>query len=287
MTAYTPKRDEALFRLDGDLLVPGALSKGPWYEGTLHGSAMLAAIARGAEQHPSDVPRQVVRLTVDMMRAAPMAPLRVTTTTVRQGRAMDVVEVSMYADDDLCVRGTALRARLTDLDVDDPDEHSPSPPVPGSDVALPPLFGHPGAERPAFHHGIDVHIDLDAATVWFRLMVPIVEGEVNSPFLAVATLADWTYAAPRLMSTAAGTAVPPAEQTVFAINADTTVNTHRPLDGEWLGIRTVSHVGSLGAGSSGAHLFDQLGALGFSSQSVLLRGPGRAPLSLKELSPDA
>ena len=287
MTAYTPQRDEALFQLDGELLLPGVLSKGPWYEGTLHGSAMLAAVARGAEQHPSDVPRQVVRLTVDMMRAAPMTPLRVTTTTVRQGRALDVVEVSMFADDDLHVRGTALRARLTDLDVDDPDEHSPSPPVPGADVALPPLFGHPGAERPAFHHGIDVHIDLAESTVWFRLMVPIVEGELNSPFVAVATLADWTYAAPRLIATAAGTAVPAAEQTVFAINADTTVNTHRPLDGEWLGIRTVSHVGSLGAGSSGAQLFDRSGPLGFSSQSVLLRGPGRAPLSLKELSPDA
>ncbi len=62
MTAgWTPKRDEALFRRDGDLLVPGVLTRGPWYQGTLHGSAMLAAIARAAERHPSEVQRQVVR----------------------------------------------------------------------------------------------------------------------------------------------------------------------------------------------------------------------------------
>ena len=68
MSAFTKRLREA----------ESAATKGPWYEGTLHGSAMLAAIARGAEQHPTDVPRQVVRLTVDMMRAAPMSPLRIT-----------------------------------------------------------------------------------------------------------------------------------------------------------------------------------------------------------------
>src|SRR5690554_754676 len=34
--SYTPRRDGSLFHLDGDLLVPQVLSKGPWYEGTLH-----------------------------------------------------------------------------------------------------------------------------------------------------------------------------------------------------------------------------------------------------------
>ena len=100
-STYSPKRDEPMFRLDGGLLIPGVLAKGPWYEGTLHGSAMLAAIARGAEQHPTDVPRQVIRLTVDMMRAAPMAPLRVETTTARAGKNIDHVDIAMYADDDL------------------------------------------------------------------------------------------------------------------------------------------------------------------------------------------
>lgn len=287
MSTYIPLRDEALFQLDGDLLVPGVLSKGPWYEGTLHGSAMLAAIARGAEQHPTDVPRQVVRLTVDMMRAAPMSPLRVVTSTVRAGKSLEVVDIAMYANGDLCVRGTALRARINELVVDDAEPPAHCPPPPPAGVTGEPLFRHPGAERPAFHHGIDVHLDLAESTVWFRLMVPIVEGETNSSFVTVATLADWTYAAPRLIGAATGDDRPPTEQTVFAINADTTVNLHRPMTGEWLGLRTTSHVGALGAGSSGAAMFDELGPVGFSTQSVLVRGPGRAPLSMKELSPDS
>src|SRR5690606_30116211 len=72
---HDPANVGALFTLDGDLIVPGPFTRGPWYDDALHGSAMLALMARAAEQHPTDVPRQVVRLTVDMMRAAPMAPL--------------------------------------------------------------------------------------------------------------------------------------------------------------------------------------------------------------------
>lgn len=282
MTAtYTPKRDEALFRLDGELLIPGVLSKGPWYEGTLHGSAMLAAVARAAEQHHSDVPRQVVRLTVDMMRAAPMTPLRVETSTVRSGKGIDFVDIAMYAGGEVYVRGTALRMRLTDLVVDEPGETDECPQAPDPDVRVTPAFDRPGADEPAFHHAIDIHADRATATVWFRLAVPVVEGETTTSSVTVATLADWTYAGPHLLRTAAGSE---DERTVFAINADTTINTFRPMAGEWLGLRTTSHTGSLGAGTSGAQLFDELGPVGFTSQSVLVRGASGAPLSVKEVS---
>jgi acyl-coenzyme A thioesterase PaaI-like protein len=282
----TPRREGALFRRDGDLLVPGVLTRGPWYHDTLHGSAMLAAVARAAEQHPSEVDRQVVRLTVDMMRAAPMTALRIESSTVRQGKSIDTVDIAMYADGELCVRGSALRIRTAELVVDELEAAAagaaaPVPPSPEQEL-VPPLW-HTGAERPAFHHAIDVHVDRQTAVVWFRLAVPVVEGEPTSGFVAVATIADWTYATPHLLRTV-GEAAPPAERTVFAINADTTVNSHRPLHGDWVGLRTTSYVGGLGAGTSSAQLFDAAGPLGFTTQSVLVRGPSGAPLSVRELS---
>lgn len=281
---YTPKRDEALFHRDGDLLVPGVLSKGPWYEGTLHGSAMLAAIARAAERHHREVPRQVVRLTVDMMRAAPMAPLRVETSTARAGKSIDIVDIAMYAGEELCVRGSALRMRTTELAVDDPDgpSHHPRPPEPAQQVAPP--FARPGADEPAFHHAIDIHVDRDESTVWFRLAVPVVDGEDNTSFVTVATIADWTYAVPHLIRSAPGSDPAEDDRAVFAINADTTINTFRPMSGPWLGLTTTAHTGSLGSGTSNAHLFDDSGPLGFSTQSILVRGPAGAPLSVKEVS---
>lgn len=278
---WTPKRDEALFRRDGDLLVPGVLTRGPWYHGTLHGSAMLAAMARAAERHPSEVDRQVVRLTVDMMRAAPMAPLRVETTEVRSGKSIDFVDVAMYAEDELCVRGSALRMRTADLVVDEPEDAPPAPVLPAQDPDAEPPFSHPGSDRPAFHHAIDVQTDVHGDVVWFRLAVPVVEGEENTGTVTVAALADWTYAVPHLLRNARGTARP-AAPAVHAINADTTINTFRPLTGDWVGLRTTAHTGSLGAGTSSAHLYDTAGPLGSSAQSVLVRGPSGAPLRVRE-----
>ncbi|MBN1091204.1 thioesterase family protein [Blastococcus sp. TML/M2B] len=281
--SWTPQREGALFRQDGDLLVPGPLTRGPWYHGTLHGSAMLAPIARAAERHPSEVERQVVRLTVDMMRAAPMAPLRVETTTVRSGKSIDFVDVAMYADDELCVRGSALRMRVADLVVDEPDDAPPPPPPPADGPAgVSPFAARPGSEEPAFHHAIDVHVDVDAEVVWFRLAVPLVEGEENTGTVAVAAVADWTYAVPHLLRGARGDDRRPG-RAVHAINADTTINAFRPLSGGWVGLRTTAHTGSTGAGTSGAHLYDAAGPLGFSAQSVLVRGPSGAPLSVKEM----
>ncbi len=278
---WTPKRDEALFRRDGDLLVPGQLTRGPWYEGTLHGSAMLAAMGRAAERHPSEVERQVVRLTVDMLRAAPMVPLRVETTTARSGKSIDLVDVAMYADDELCVRATALRVRVADLVVDEPEDAPPSPRPPSGDSPGVSPFTRAGSERPAFHHAIDVHVDVDSDVVWFRLAVPVVEGEPNSSTVTVAAIADWTYAVPHLLRGTRG-AARPAAPAVHAINADTTINTFRPLSGDWVGLRTTAHTGSLGAGVSGANLYDADGPLGFSAQSVLVRGPSGAPLTVRE-----
>ena len=277
----------SLFRRDGEHLVPTALAKGPWYEGTLHGSPMLAAMAWAAERHPSDVPRQVVRLTVDLIRAAPLAPLRAVADTVHSGKSLDVVQVQLFADDQLCVRATAQRIRETQLVVEaqPPPHDAPSPP--SSDVKGDPFFSRSGSDELAFHHAIDIRGEPDhpVPLAWFRLNVPVIEGEATSGFVTVATLCDWTYAVPFVASrrrsdepdAAAG-----EERTTFGINTDTTVSCFRPLVGEWVGIRTRDLVGDHGAGVSGAELFDQAGPLGFSSQSVLVRGAQGATLALKE-----
>jgi hypothetical protein len=112
MMNYTPKRDCAIFEKDGDLLIPTVLAKGPWYANSLHGSSMMGLMARAAEQHPSDIPRLVSRLTVDMMRAAPMAPLRTETEIVRSGKNVEFLDVRLFAGAELFIRATAMRKTL-------------------------------------------------------------------------------------------------------------------------------------------------------------------------------
>lgn len=272
----------ALFYLDGDLLVPTALTQGPWYEHTLHGSAMLAALARAAERHPSSVERQVIRLTVDMMRAAPITPLRIESVTFRSGKSIDHIDLALYADDELCVRGTALRMRTVDLPVDEPPMSMPVPEAPSPDRVIASPFPRLEDAAPSFQDAISVSVD--ATTVWFRLTVPVVEGEQPSGFTTLATMADWTYAAPYLIRAAEQNGPPEPGRTAFTINADTTVQAYRPLSGSWVGVRTATHIGSRGAGISRADLFDDAGPVGVSTQSVLVRGQSGAPLSVKEVS---
>jgi hypothetical protein len=286
--ADVPPPTESLFRRDGEHLVPQPIARGPWYDGTLHGSSMLAAMAWAAERHPSDVPRQVVRLTVDLMRAAPLAPLRTDVATVRSGKNLDILDLRLFADDELCVRASALRMRTADVVIGSPDPTGALPPRPPTDVEgdSESFFGGDSSDVRAFHHAIDVHTDAahPEPLAWFRLKVPVVEGEVASGFVTVATLSDWTYAVPILVGRPRGDVdtAPDDERATFAINTDTTVSCFRPLVGEWVGLRTRSLVGDLGAGVSGAELFDAAGPLGFSSQSILVRGAAGSSVMIKE-----
>ena len=123
--------DLPVFRREGDLLLPGPLANGPWYPGTQHGSAMMLMAALAAERQPSDQPRQVVRLTVDMLKAAPMAAIRLNTTTRKQGYHMDALDISLTANGDECVRASALRLRVSDVPVNERVRHTgPAPCLP-------------------------------------------------------------------------------------------------------------------------------------------------------------
>lgn len=278
----------ALFRTDGEVLLPGPYTRGPWYDDALHGSAMLAVMARAAEQHPSDVPRQVVRLTVDMMRAAPMAPLRTEVEVVRSGKSIDVLDIALLAGDEVFVQARALRLRTADIVVATGPvvDSFPVPPA-GTVSGSPFAMRRTPGEAPAFHDVLDIHVEPageGAPTAWFRLTVPIVEGEPSSGFAVAATLCDWTYAVPMLALRLRGEEPDrtDAEGTPQSINVDTTISTFRPMEGGWLGIRSRSGFGDLGAGLSSAELFDVLGPLGYSNQSILVRGASGAPVSIRE-----
>ena len=66
-------------------------------------------------------------------------------------------------------------------------------------------------------------------------------------------------------------------QPFVAINPDTTVNLHRPMRGEWLCIDTQTRLDRGGTATASARLYDREGAIGFASQSLLVRGPEAAP----------
>jgi hypothetical protein len=231
---------------------------------------MMLMAALAAESQPSDQPRQVVRLTVDMLKAAPMAAIRLNTTTRKQGYHMDALDISLTANGDECVRASALRLRVSDVPVNERMKHQG--PLPRLPAPLNFDMFADARDVDGFHRALDIRIDTVSSPglAWFRLMHPAIEGVPVSPLLRVAAAADWTYSVPGLVHEVLhrdgfGRA------DFYGINPDATLQLQREAVGEWIGIQTTRTYHDHGAGTAMGQLFDVEGPIGFCTQSVLIR----------------
>lgn len=127
----------AAFERDGDALVPRAFTRSGWSTDTLNGRYLAGLVAWGAERHADDE-WQPARLTVDMFRPGTMAPTRVETRVVRDGRRIRVVDSSVMVGGVEICRGSTVFLRRSyeprgetwfppEWTVPDPDEVEPMP----------------------------------------------------------------------------------------------------------------------------------------------------------------
>jgi len=277
--------ERAVFRADGTHLVPTGLARGPWYPDTQHGSAMLGLLARAIDRHPSERPVQVARFTADMMRAAPMRAVETPCRTIRAGRSLEIVEATIEADGETFARATAVRFRMASIDVGEsaPRYAGTAVDLPPPDACLP-LPGFDGGGDEPFHRALEMRRPRGAETpvMWFRMGCPLVAGEPLAPFVRTAITADWTYSVPQMLEMMKSASFA-ARRGFSAINPDTTVNLHRPMQGEWLCLDAHAFYGEVGAGTALAFLHDETGPVGHASQCILIRTADKAPAVVGEL----
>src|SRR5664279_3765483 len=103
---------EAIYRVDGDRVVTSPNAAGPWDAGMQHGSAPASLVVWAAEAIPTRAPMQIARVTIDLMRPVPVAPLTVETEILREGRKIQLCAVRLYADGVLTVGATVLKIRV-------------------------------------------------------------------------------------------------------------------------------------------------------------------------------
>ncbi len=128
---------EGFFRADGDTLVPASFATSPWGQ-VLHGRLIGGLTARAAEQaRAADPELACSRLTVDMFRSAPLKPVRVSTTPVRTGRRIAVLDVTIEQDD-----GPVGQGRVVLLRRSEQPTATPAPRPPGM-CRLRPQLGPP------------------------------------------------------------------------------------------------------------------------------------------------
>lgn len=102
---------DAIYRVDGNHVVTSPHAAGPWNETMQHGSAPSALVTWLAEQMPTASPMHVTRVTIDLLRPVPVAPLTFETEVLREGRKIQLCGIRLMANGTVVVRATVLKIR--------------------------------------------------------------------------------------------------------------------------------------------------------------------------------
>src|SRR5882757_5821582 len=109
----------AIYRVDGDRVVTSADAAGPWDPRMQHGSAPASLVVWAAEAIPTPVPMTIARVTIDLMRPVPVAPLTIIAAVLREGRKIQLCEVKLLADGVQVVGATVLKIKRQALTLPD------------------------------------------------------------------------------------------------------------------------------------------------------------------------
>ena len=257
----------ALYLPDGDGFVGTILTQGGWDPGAQNGAVVLSLLGHCLEDVPTLVPMGLARLTVDLVRPAPIGPrLVVRSTVVREGKKIQVVELRLLDGDVEHVRVSALRLR--DEPIGEPlvDTTASRP----GDALLPPESARNLRELtpnvPGFLRAVDMRrartVDGTEVGAWLRLSVPVLPGEPVSPSARLAAVVDY--------ANLIGMDGHPGD--VSMINPDVTAHFLRHPTSEWIAITGDTRFNPhLGRGVSMAHFSDTDGVFAVASTSQLVQ----------------
>lgn len=249
---------EAIFRVDGAHVVTSRHAAGPWDPSMQHGGAPASLVVWAAERIPTAAPMQVARVTIDLMRPVPVAPLKLETEVLREGRKIQLCAVRLLADGKLTAAATVLKIRR---------QPQPLP----DDIAEPPLDvispeqSRVEPQNSAFGLGVSIRAARGRfggpgpGAIWYRVDRPVVEGSAISAAMRAAAASDFCNASSALDWT----------EWTF-LNADLTVSMAREPVGEWVLLDAVSWIGPDGAGQAMARLADKQGYFGRCAQSLVI-----------------
>ena len=263
---------ESFYESSGDgLYAATELTRGPWDPGAQHAGPPAALIGREIERlgggsiGGDGAPAQVGRITFELLRSVPIAPLRVSAEVVRPGRRVEMAEATL-ADEagEPLIRARGWRLRTAEVSFHPPPQDTPETP-PGPEAGEPGEFFHTGYDV-GYHAAMDYRfvsgafMEAGPATVWMRMAVPLLPDENPSPLQRVLAAAD------------SGNGVSAALdwRRYLFINVDLSVHLHRMPEGEWVCLEAITLPERDGVGISDTALFDRSGPIGRAAQTLLV-----------------
>ena len=255
----------SLYLPGDDLWVPTGLTRGPWDPGLQHAGPPAALLAREVEAVSAIAAGQTVRVSFDILRVIPIAPLRIEARLLRPGRRVEQVEATLAAQDGTpLMRATAWRMRREAVELP-PGTLRIEPPPP------PPEGGEPGdfgswTDEVAYNKAFDWRFvagrfaEPGPATVWTRLLVDLVAGEPVTPLQRLLVMADAASGVSSVL-----------DWSLFTfVNIELGIHLERQPEGEWMAMAATTRPGPDGAALCTSVLFDERGRVGVSTHSLLV-----------------
>jgi len=246
----------ALFRADGDLLVPQDIARSLWRADQMHGVATSGALAREAETAVRTAGRtdlRPARFTVDLFKAPSMGPCRLSSRVVREGNRLMLLDAELAQDGVVVARASALFLKATenpDGEVWTPQDVPEPPPLDIAAVSEEPRVPIFFSEPVGWSQNFAEHQNGGRKATW-QTALPIVLGEPTTPFQGLAGAADATS-----MITNWGTGG------VQYINTDVSLSIARVPVSQEIGLSTLSWYSHDGIATGTAAVFDRAGTFG-------------------------
>jgi len=253
---------EAIFRVDGNDVVTSPYAAGPWDPTMQHGSPPASLVVWAAERISAPVPMRIARVTVDLMRPVPVAPLTIESEVVREGRKIQLCAVRLLAKGLVVVSATVLKIRRQADEL--PPEAAIEPvKLPGPEQSR---VEHVDFSSSPFVTGMSLRAarghfgTVGLGAIWYRVDRPIVEGAPVSQAMRTMAAADFCNGTSSVLD---------FREWTF-LNADLTVNFSREPAGDWILVDAETWVGPDGAGLAMARLADVSGYFGRAVQSLVI-----------------
>ena len=257
---------DAFYEPDGDLFRATELTRGPWDPGAQHAGPPAALLGYAIERLPEAEEFQVGRLTFEILRSVPIAPVRVEAQVARPGRRVQMVEAALIdAGREVLMRARGWRIRSAKLELPGDALVASQPPAPPAEGRAADFF--PTEQEHGYHSAMEVRfvaggfLEPGPATAWLRMRQPLVAGEEPTPLQRLLVAAD------------VGNGISAALdfRRYLFINVDLTVHLERMPKGEWIGVDAATLPRPNGVGTAESTLFDEdNGRIGRALQTLLV-----------------
>jgi hypothetical protein len=256
---------DAFYERDGDLFRATELTRGPWDPGAQHAGPPAALLGHALEELPDAERFQVGRVTFEILRSVPIAPMRARARVARPGRRVQMLEAELSdAEGEVLMRARAWRIRTGRVDVPEEAMVVAPPPLPPEEAAEGNFF--PTGQEHGYHSAMEVRfvsgdfVERGPATVWLRMRRPLIAGEEPTPLQRTLVVAD----------VGNGVSASLDFRRFLFINVDLTVQLERMPAGEWIAADAVTLPQRNGVGTAESVLYDRQGRIGRGLQTLLI-----------------